>query len=296
MKFIGSLTLFIFLAACSEHPPGEPLQVKNHSAVIYHGDSREEITQTSSLGELAKATAILVDSIRLLQSRNSISWTIQATPLKQHFPLCQDEAFLEQTTLGFCSGVLIAPNKVLTAGHCVTDKDACKNTKFIFGWNLEKSQNKSLPDSEIYSCQNILAQKNSRSKGLDYAIVELDRPVTGVTPVKLASEILHKKGDSLLSLSYPLGLPLKKDMAKVLEDIGERNIIKMEVDTFSGSSGSPLFNAQGELVGILSMGMEDILEDDIYRVQKDGGCINFNRCRDGVCFGESYLKATRIDL
>lgn len=284
------------LTACNQKAPSGTIDSLTSPAVIYNGDTREDVSSLSAQDRVAAATAMLVENDRVAQNRRTLDWLALPTLLKDRYPLCEDENFLSQPTLGECTGVLIAPNTVLTAGHCIPNFDTCKKTKFIFGWNLAKSQHKTLPNSEIFHCQNLIKQENQRSKGIDYAIIELDRSVPDVEPVTIAEESVFENGEQLVSLSYPLGLPLKKDTATVVADSADKNFIKVEVDTFGGSSGSPLFNDQGELVGILSSGAEDILEDDIYRVQKEGGCINFNRCTNGECFGENFLKASRIDF
>ncbi len=295
MRFLLCALLPLGLAACTGSTP-EALSKIEAPGAIYNGDTREDVSTSSSPEkELVKATAVLVHSYRLVPAQNPVV-KLNSTPLEQFYPLCPNEKFLTQPTLGFCSGTLIAPNLVLTAGHCVENQKDCNDSHFIFGWTEEKSRQALLPSSEIYNCKGIVKFELNIRKNIDYAILELDRPVPGVRPAKIAKEVLLKPDQTLLSLSHPLGLPVKKDYARVLSDTPEMHTFKVQVDTFSGSSGSPLYNTQGEIVGILSRGMDDILEDDIYRVQKEGGCINFNACAVGLCFGQTYYKAPRIDL
>lgn len=294
MKF-PFLLLPLLLMACAPSAPLSDISVQKTSAVIYQEDTRQDVEKASSVSPLAQATVTLIEG-RLISQNADLTWSLGTRTLEKSYPLCTDEKFLKQPVLGFCSGVLVAPNKILTAGHCVNEKDICKNTKFVFGWDLEKSQNITISNSDVFHCKAILRQENNRSKGIDYAIIELDRPVKGVQPVVMAKEAPQKRGDLVLSLSYPMGLPLKQDIGKVLENSEGSYTLKVEVDTFMGSSGSPLFNTQGELLGILSSGMEDFLEDDIYRVQTEGGCINFHRCKNGTCFGERFFKTSNIDL
>lgn len=279
--------LFLGLLSCS---PKQDLQniIADSWAVIYGPDTRQEVALDESTA--APATAMIFSLDDLVLSKNGKEYALKSMPLGQQYPLCEDEKFLEQQTLGHCSGVLIAANKVLTASHCLRANDSCAEAFFIFGWNLEKAQKGSFQAAEVFKCKAILAQSLNPKKGIDYAVVELDRPVPGIPPVQIASTKNLKDGDAVVSYSYPMGLPLKRDIGKILEVNSASGFLKVAVDTFKGSSGSPLFNTQGQLIGVLSSGMDDFLEDDIHRVQSEGGCINFNHCKTATCFGESYFK------
>lgn len=288
---------FGLLTACSPAAK-QDLQLEGSTGVIYDYDTRTDVKENqTSVMNVGKATAMLVKEFVLKQHANG-SWYFNSAALGHSYPLCENEKFLDQPSVGFCSGVLIAPDKVLTASHCMQvgeNRNNCASTKFVFGWTEEDSK-KNLSSGDIYSCQKILKSESVRSRGIDYAIVQLDRPVIGTIPVKIASTQMLLEKEPVMSLSYPLGIPLKKDIGHVLSDTKEGTLVKVEVDTFQGSSGSPLFNAKGELIGILSTGMEDFIEDDIYRVQTQGGCLNFRRCTKGICRGESFFKTSHIDL
>lgn len=271
MKLLGIL-LLLSLSACVAKDSGTAL-VTETAAVFYDGDSRQDVTEDDRTFIVGQATAMIYDS-----TRNKFP------TLKEMYPLCKDERFQDQRLIGYCSGVLIAPNKVLTAAHCMQESSRCENARFAFG-AFSGVQN--LP---IYSCSKVL----TLDRKMDFAVVELDRDVENVLPVKIASGFNLDDGDSVLSMSYPLGLPLKQDIGVIRDSQPDSTFFQVAVDTFSGSSGSPLFTQKGELIGILSRGAEDILEDDIYRVQTKGGCVNFNSCANGQCRGETFLKASMI--
>ncbi len=214
--------------------------------------------------------------------------TSKAGTLGESFPLCKDEPFQDQPRLGFCSGVLVAANKVLTAGHCLPRETDCAQTSLLFGFTNERTFH-NIKQSELYHCKKILAQENSSTA--DFTLIELDRAVENITPIVLADKAELETSTNFVSYSHPLGLPLKKDQARLLEMKPQLTFFKVEVDTFKGSSGSPLFNQDGKLVGVLSTGSEDYLEDDQYRIQTQGGCLNFNRCQESeTCTGERYYK------
>lgn len=267
---------FLILASCGSQRDSA-IQTLSGEAVIYGDDSRTEVDESDLHYSLAQATAMIVNT----QTR-------YFSTLGEAYPLCKNERFLDQKLMGSCSGVLISANEVLTASHCVDRKESCANSQFVFGLTFSKK------NTRTYKCKTI----KKIDTVMDYAIVELDSDVTEAKPVPVSTRTSLKINEPVISLSYPLGLPLKKDLGKVvnLDLMGNTRYFRAEVDTFRGSSGSPLFDSAGQLIGILTNGADDILEDEIYRVRTEGGCVNLNRCLDHSCAGEVFLKTIMMRL
>ncbi len=290
------IILNLLLSSCQERLKSNNFDSNKSLPIIYEVDTRQDLEASFRHQNLAEATALMIEIESLKKSPTGHGWILRNYKLKDNFPLCADEKFLEQPTLGFCTGVLIAQDLVLTAGHCLLTQADCKKTKLVFGFNLKKANQYEIPSNEVYGCEQILKREAHESNGVDYAIIQLNRQVEKIKPPHLAKKDSTRVDDFLLSLSYPLGLPLKMDVAKVMLNNTQENTFIVQVNTFSGSSGSPLFNSEGEVVGILSRGMPDFDEDEIHRVQKEGGCLNFNSCKAGACLGEHFFKVDRIRM
>ena len=302
------LALGIFLLLACQPPVAttqRPLDFHgDEPSVIYNHDDRidaSSIGNNLKIHKLSMATAVLFDHSKMKEKR--------LRSIGESFFFCDSERFLDQPKLGFCSGVLIDSQTVLTAGHCVDnlfngqcqygdcpdDRDFCANTRFAFGWGLKQSL-WPLPKSQIYHCSRIeKINYRIQQRGWDYALIKLDRPVVGVTPVSLA-QTEAQVGQAVISVSHPLGMPQKISIGSVIAEDMSPNFFRSDVDTFRGSSGSPLFSEQGELIGLLSQGSEDFEEEDVIASRRTNQCVPIKRCTHQTCFGERFFKASLIEL
>lgn len=228
--------------------------------VIYGQDNRHDLYSYANpkVVTLAKSTVALVKGSDLRKS-NALS-TLLAESYEESMGLCSTERFKDQPAGAFCSGFLIAPNKIITAGHCIESISDCAETKFVFDYAMKDASTARLAftDSQVYSCKKILGRK-LENKGLDFAVIELDRSVVGRTPLKLSKNTTLKANSKIFVIGHPSGLPTKiTDSAKVRSVNSAEGFFVANLDTYGGNSGSAVFNeATHEVEGILVRGEKD---------------------------------------
>jgi hypothetical protein len=203
---------------------------------------------------------------------------------KKH--LCKTERFYDQPAGAFCSGFLVSPDAIVTAGHCITNASDCSAAKFVFGYSVKKEgayPSKAEP-GETYGCASIISRQYTDWKG-DYALIKLDRPVTGHIPLALNRADSITEGAGLVIIGHPSGMPLKVAGDATVRGVYPEFFIA-NLDSFGGNSGSAVFNAKTRQVeGILVRG-------DIDFTQK-GDCYVVNTNPQNAGWGES---ATKISL
>ncbi len=162
--------------------------------------------------------------------------------------LCTGEAFAKQNVLTSCTAFLVSEDTIITAGHCVKRKDACKKNVWVFDY---LAGTKKIKMSNVYSCKKIIVRKyDIDTYENDYAIIKLDRKVVGRTPLTLDIDRTMVLGDDVIMIGHPTTLPMKiTDNAQVLAV--EPLWFSTNLDIFEGNSGSPVFDrATGSVVGI----------------------------------------------
>lgn len=235
-------------------------------AAVFGQDNREEAYFKNGIWtEISRSVAVGVLST-MITPLDSSQVKIDSTN-KTDF-LCSDEKFFGQPSLSFaCTGFLIAPQILVTAGHCAyvngeisnDTEDRCSVYNWMFDYRSDSNINwKNSPivsAQNIYRCQKIIyAVMEESAPYRDFAVIRLDRPVIGRTPLKTASSFLLNH-EELTMLGHPLGLPLKvTDEASVLQNNPLHESFLTNLDAFEGNSGSPVMNSRGEVVGLLTGG------------------------------------------
>ncbi|MDT8287705.1 MAG: serine protease, partial [Elusimicrobiales bacterium] len=160
------------------------------------------------------------------------------------------------------------------------DEAACADTKLVFGYAVTargKAADTAVPASDVYSCKKIIKRDLDKppsgaigligaivgnvldTTGPDYALIQLDRKVTGRKPLPINRGRKIKEGAGVFVIGHPVGLPLKvAGDARVRSSKFMRAHFTTDLDTFGGNSGSPVFNVKTKKIeGILVRGGTD---------------------------------------
>ncbi len=188
--------------------------------------------------------------------------------------LCPGEKFREQPIGAYCSGSLVGEDIVMTAGHCIKNADDCANARIVFGYSIRKEGGEAvttMPASEVFGCSKIIKRflggepgsvnPAGQALGPDFALIQLDRKVSGHTPLAINRGTSLKAGDAITVIGHPVGLPLKVAGGATVRDFSKVGYFVADLDTFGGNSGSPVFNnSTKKIEGILVRGDQDFAD------------------------------------
>lgn len=231
----------------------------------------------------SKGICCLINKSRLMELPDG-SFKMFTSPYSesQHdtLKLCADERFFSQPVGAFCSGFLVGPDVVITAGHCVKETDLA-NARFIFGYRMKDNTTAvtTFPKTDVYSGKELLGRVLDENTGEDWAVVRLDRTVLGATPLKFRKTGKIANDSGLYVIGFPSGLPCKFADNATVRDNSDTFVFAGNLDTYGGNSGSAVFNrTTHEIEGILVRGGQD------YQFVSDGlsGCIRSVVLTDNV--------------
>ncbi len=193
--------------------------------------------------KLSKATATQINLKYLNQQGEYPTGKLQN--------MCPGEKYSSTPTLGGCSGFLIAPDILATAGHCFDYKNGCDNDGWLFNhFKAPEYPKHKLDMNSVYKCIEVLDFKHDMEG--DFALLKLDREVVGITPLKLAKKNEARSNDPVVVMGYPIGLPFTWTGNGRIISV-DKNFLRVDNDAWKNNSGSALFNMRtGKVEGILT--------------------------------------------
>lgn len=158
-----------------------------------------------------------------------------------------------------CSGFLITDDLLMTNQHCVTDQAVCETTVAIFGYQYDAEghpypgrQHQCLSVEDINYEHDVAVLKLAGTPGKEWGRLQF----AAKDPVD---------EEELLVIQHPAGQPkqVSKKDCTVLEPSadgrGKDTDFAHGCDTLSGSSGSPVLNLRGQVVGLHHYGFGEQL-------------------------------------
>jgi Trypsin-like peptidase domain len=254
----------VLISACADVV--QPPTVTNApSSLVFGDDDRLEAFE----GPVESgATFALVPVSNLKATGAAVEFTSLTLRTKRN--LCPNQLFREQVSAASCSGVLVAPHLLLTAGHCYPYGGQCETFSYVADYVQPADGGRLVETSieNVYGCRDLARIARSPVAGtsylLDYAAVVLDR-----TPERPPMQIFGGDtlvGEAVVVLGATSGLPLKSSAGVVVRADSDSNYFIVDADTFAGSSGGPVVDQHGKLRGLLVGGAPGDYEET------DAGC------------------------
>jgi len=258
---------------------------------VYQTDDRQDMYEVKDADVLRNADGVvaLIETSKLREEgKQKIRIITEKFGIAQR--LCPTEIFFDQPTAAWCTGFLIDEDIIVTAGHCVS-QNTINKFKYVFGFRMLAKDNAVtlVNKEEVYSAKEIIG-RTFTPDGADWALVRLGKKVD----IKSHPPLQFRQGAQKISndqavyvLGYPSGLPLKyAGNAKVIEN-SHTDYFAANLDTFGGNSGSPVFNSDHKVEGILVRGDADFVPKD--------DCFVRRICpQNSDCVGEACTRINQV--
>ena len=234
--------------------------------VIYGLDNRLDVYQNKNpmAAELARSTAGMISYLRFTKGSSELLLDLKpGRTVGKMLNLCSGEAFQNQQSGPTCSGFLVGADLLVTAGHCYKSggsaDQVCNTSAWVFDFQMNSATTdptKNIDKRNVYLCKEVI--QSVLNKDHDYTLIRLNRPVTGRKPLVFRTSGKISEKAELMVIGHPVSLPLKIAEGGAITKNNMKTKFSATLDTFSGNSGSPVFDSKtGVVEGILIQGKTD---------------------------------------
>ncbi|MBR9859850.1 trypsin-like serine protease [bacterium] len=244
---------------------------------VYDEDDRLDVTDAEGYDDFVRATAVMVlkENVR---GNKVYGWSLRESLTNQFGTDKFDPKvkFLDQITAGSCTGFLIAPDILVTAGHCIEAMKECKDFVWLFDYTNDIYHNDAgnyitVDYDDIYNCKEIITTK--LGDGDDYCFIRLDRK-TNRDPYRFRTSGKIADYEDIFMIGSSTGLPLKLSTNGYVRYNSWNQYFTSNLESFPGNSGGPVFDAAGFIEGIHVRGsVDEVSRTGDYKYDKSCDCI-----------------------
>ncbi|WP_306736098.1 trypsin-like serine peptidase [Marimonas arenosa] len=220
---------------------------------------------------VAVESVLVIDSIAMQSSKvtpYSVYGENQLTPINAAAVpenlrgLGAPVAFLSFIQGGFartCSGFLIGPDLLLTNEHCINNAETCRTMTAVFGFEFDAGGQ--LQIGPQVGCKQV--EERFLNVALDASVVKLDRaPGPDFGQISVAANAASV-ATPMVIVQHPGSQPKQISILDCaageirVDGRAQATDFTHTCDTAGGSSGAPVFDAHGALVGLHHFGFQD---------------------------------------